>query len=73
MHVYEKNHRFSEVEKVLNLDDFLSYEQLNSIMKSGSTSDFLVGPKRDSLKIHIVIEPLNDIPTISMINKTKYS
>ncbi|KAK6617539.1 hypothetical protein RUM44_005127 [Polyplax serrata] len=72
MFVYERNHHFSETERVLNLDDLLSFEQLNPFMKSGTPSEFLVGPNRDALKIHIVIEPLNDILTAPKSDKPRY-
>lgn len=73
MYVYERNHHFSETERVLNLDDLLSFEELNSLIRDEPPSEFLVGPNRDALKIHIVIEPLNDILTTPSIDTGKCS
>lgn len=60
--VTEIIHRFSEKERVLNLDDLLPFEELNP--QQGSVpetlvSPFLVGPNKDMLKLHIVISPAN--------------
>ncbi|KAK1135303.1 hypothetical protein K0M31_008068 [Melipona bicolor] len=59
--VTEIIHRFSEKERVLNLDDILPFEELNPQQGSVSenTSPFLVGPNKDMLKLHIVISPAN--------------
>lgn len=59
--VTEIIHRFSDTERVLNLDDLLPFEELNP--QQGSVQDnrspFLVGPNKDMLKLHIVISPAN--------------
>lgn len=61
--VTEIVHRFSEENRVLNLDNLLPFEELNpqQIGLSGGSivSPFLVGPDRDMLKLHIVISPAN--------------
>lgn len=73
MAVYERNHHFSQKERVLNLDDLLSFDQLNSFPNSGPPSEYLVGPNRDVLKIHIVIEPLNDVLTVPVNDNYTYT
>lgn len=105
MAVYERNHHFSQKERVLNLDDLLSYDELNPATNSGKEthpnsqpqpqssgkdthsypsssekespqqpqSEYLVGPKRDMLKIHIVIEPLNDLLTVPVNDNYTYT
>lgn len=59
--VTEIIHRFSQKDRVLNLDDLLPFEELNP--QQGAvperTSPFLVGPNKDMLKLHIVISPAN--------------
>lgn len=72
MSVYERNHHFSETERVLNLDDLLSFDELNSFPICGPPSEYLVGPNRDVLKIHIVIEPLNDVLTVPVFENFRY-
>ncbi|XP_069674979.1 BTB/POZ domain-containing protein 17 isoform X3 [Periplaneta americana] len=63
--VIERNHHFGETDKVLNFDDLLSFDELNSppggTSGSGSSSPYLVGRNRDILKLHIVIAPLSDV------------
>ncbi|XP_066994013.1 BTB/POZ domain-containing protein 17 isoform X2 [Anabrus simplex] len=63
MRVIERNHRFCQDDKVLNFDDLLSFDELNSSPGSGSNgcSPYLVGIQRDILKVHIVIAPLSDL------------
>ena len=64
MNVIQRNHRFSENDKVLNLDDILAFDELNEnlIDTKGekNLSPYLVGPNRDVLKIHVVIAPLSE-------------
>ncbi|KAG7212861.1 hypothetical protein KM043_002214 [Ampulex compressa] len=60
--VTEIIHRFSKKERVLNLDGLLPFEELNpqqGLVPEIAISPFLVGPKKDMLKLHIVISPAN--------------
>lgn len=75
MSVIQRNHRFSQDDKVLNLDDVLSFDELNELFTcAGSNttepSPFLVGPNRDILKIHIVIAPLCESSSTDPPDKT---
>ncbi|XP_054280143.1 BTB/POZ domain-containing protein 17 isoform X2 [Macrosteles quadrilineatus] len=64
MSVITRNHIFNEEEKVLNLDDIISFDELNNTVGTVNgeprKSPFLVGEKRDVLKIQIVIAPLTE-------------
>lgn len=61
--VKEVIHRFCKKERVLNLDNLLPFEELNSQNESIGIADpvskYLVGPNKDVLKLHIVISPIN--------------
>lgn len=75
MSVIQRSHRFSEDDKVLNLDDILSFDELNELYLCTNTnktqpSPFLVGPNRDILKIHIVIAPLCEFSSTDPPEKT---
>ncbi|XP_012276595.1 BTB/POZ domain-containing protein 17 [Orussus abietinus] len=73
--VIEVVHRFSNRERILNLDGLLPFEELNPQQAAVSkdhqgppaASPFLVGPKKDMLKMHIVISPANCSPLYSSI------
>lgn len=68
MSVIQRNHRFSENDKVLNLDDILAFDELNEnlIDTKGEKrpSSYLVGANRDVLKIHVVIAPLSEVSSV---------
>lgn len=75
MSVIQRNHRFSVDDKVLNLDDILSFDELNEVCmctdsNAPEPSQFLVGPNRDILKIHIVIAPLCEFSCTDPPDKT---
>ncbi|XP_014209003.1 BTB/POZ domain-containing protein 17 [Copidosoma floridanum] len=62
--VKEVVHRFDLNHRVLNLDNIIPFEDLNlkkdSInTSSATTSKYLVGPNKDTLKLHVIISPLN--------------
>ncbi|XP_076655042.1 transport and golgi organization 10 [Halictus rubicundus] len=59
--VTEVIHRFSQEERVLNLEDLLPFEELNPQQGSPpeTLSPYLVGPNKDMFKLHIVISPAN--------------
>jgi len=54
-HVRTRNYIFDKDDQIVNLDDMLSFDELN-IEKS---SNFLSGPNKESLKIHVTITPLH--------------
>lgn len=59
--VTEIIHRFNNKERVFNLDHLLPFEELNPQQGAGENvpSLYLVGPNKDTLKLHIVILPAN--------------
>lgn len=61
--VIVKNHHFNCLEQVLNLDDIIPFDDLNVNLLEGEAykppSNYLVGPTRDTLKVHIIIVPLS--------------
>lgn len=62
--VKEVIHRFNTNDRVLNLDNILPFEDLNTQKESISTSNgngskYLVGQNKDTLKLHIIISPIN--------------
>ncbi|KAK9503948.1 hypothetical protein O3M35_010399 [Rhynocoris fuscipes] len=69
LQVVQRNHYFTRDERVLNLDDIIPFSELNTNLMSGDMPKklpikYLVGPDRDTLKIHIVIAPLSDVSSI---------
>lgn len=50
---------FSQISenRAINFDNILPYEELST-----DRSDFLIGPNRDSVKIDVVIVPMNQNP-----------
>jgi len=72
--VIEKNHIFSQEDNVLNLDDIVSFQELNKLLINGDgpqkTSPYLVGPNKDVLKIHVVIAPLSEVSSIEPSTNT---
>ncbi|KAL1132271.1 hypothetical protein AAG570_010228 [Ranatra chinensis] len=76
--VVQRVHRFTEKDPLLNIDDVLPFEELNTslINNQGNgdappkVSKYLVGPGRDILKIYIVIAPLEDISCVDVFANT---
>lgn len=67
--VVEKNHYFSVEERVLNLDNVIPFSELNTNVVNNDVpkkvkTKYLVGPDRDTLKLHIIIAPLADVSSI---------
>ncbi|XP_031784091.1 BTB/POZ domain-containing protein 17 isoform X1 [Nasonia vitripennis] len=61
--VKEVIYRFNSNDRILNLDNILPFEELNPLQDSISSntvvSKYLLGPNKDTLKLHIVISPIN--------------
>lgn len=68
MSVIVKNHHFNCSERVLNLDDVIPFNDLNVNLLEGESqkqpSNYLVGPNRDTLKVHIIIVPLSEVSSM---------
>lgn len=67
--VIERNHYFSVEERVLNFDNVIPFSELNTNLMNNDVpkkikTKYLVGPDRDTLKVHIIIAPLADVSSI---------
>ena len=60
MEVIEKTHHFSAQDKILNIDDLIPFNQLNTpaALQPVHETPYLIGPGRDQLKLNIVIAPI---------------
>lgn len=60
MEVKEKIHHFTAHDKVMNIDDLIPFNELNTpaTMQSEKETPYLVGPNRDQLKLNLVIAPI---------------
>ncbi|RWS10285.1 hypothetical protein B4U79_11914 [Dinothrombium tinctorium] len=52
--VYQRRFSFTEKEKMLNVNDLIPFDELNS---TNARSSYLTGPDNDTLKVQIVITP----------------
>lgn len=60
MRVIERYHHFTAQDRVLNIDNFIPYDELNppaTVDKTKQISPYLIGPNSDQIKINIVITP----------------
>ncbi|ERL87020.1 hypothetical protein D910_04422 [Dendroctonus ponderosae] len=60
MEVIERVHHFSPQDKLLNIDDLIPFQELNTpvSLQPVHETPYLVGPSRDQLKLNIVIAPI---------------
>ncbi|KAJ8943668.1 hypothetical protein NQ314_009691 [Rhamnusium bicolor] len=60
MEVREKIHHFAAHDKVMNIDDLIPFNELNTPATQQTEHDtpYLVGPNRDQLKLNLVIAPI---------------
>ena len=62
-HVRSTNYIFSENDQIVNLDQLLSFDELNDMKQR---SNFLSGVNKESFKIHITITPLHKNSSLSI-------
>lgn len=62
-HVRSTNYIFSENDQIVNLDNLLSFDELNDMKQR---SNFLSGVNKESFKIHITITPLHKNSSLSI-------
>lgn len=60
MEVIERIHHFTPQDKLLNIDDLIPFQELNTpaSLQPVHETPYLVGPSRDQLKLNIVITPI---------------
>ncbi|KAJ8953749.1 hypothetical protein NQ318_015405 [Aromia moschata] len=60
MEVKEKIHHFTAQDKVMNIDDLIPFNELNTpaVNQGANDTPYLVGPNRDQLKLNLVIAPI---------------
>ena len=61
--VLTRNYFFHENEQIVNFDDAIDYDELNNLKVK---SNFLSGGGKDSLRVTVVITPLNDFSSLDV-------
>lgn len=61
--VLTRNYFFHENEQIVNFDDAIDYDELNN---QKTKSHFLSGSSKDSLKVTVVMTPLNDFSSLDV-------
>lgn len=61
--VMTRNFFFSGDDQIVNFDDIIDFDELNDAKQK---SNFLSGSDKDSLKVHVVVTPLNNYSSLEV-------